>query len=462
MTETLLPLYHKLPYWARSVVASCRGRYLNSWRYGGETESLVEQALEREAWTAPQWKKYQEERLAYVLHRAATRVPHYRDLWAERRRRGDRATWESIENWPVLEKETLRQQAARFVADDCDPRRMLEDHTSGTTGKPLRLWCSRRTVREWYALFEARSRRWYGVRRGDRWAILGGQLVTPAHSRRPPFWVWNRALNQLYMSSYHLAPDLIPYYLEALERHQITYLLGYTSSLNALAQQTLRLGRRGLKMRVAITNAEPALAYQREAISAAFQCPVRETYGMAEIAAAAGECEHGTLHWWPEAGWTERDQDGALISTGLLNADMPLIRYRVGDRIAPPREESHCACGRGLPAAGSIEGRTDDVLYTADGREIGRLDTVFKADLPLVEVQIIQESLDRVRVLYVPAPGFASRSASDLIRRVQERLGGMEVELEEVSAVPRSPNGKFRSVLSRLPEKPAPGLCSKR
>ena len=28
--------------------------------------------------------------------------------------------------------------------------------------------------------------------------------------RRPPFWVWNAGLKQLYMSSFHLAPDLSP------------------------------------------------------------------------------------------------------------------------------------------------------------------------------------------------------------------------------------------------------------
>ena len=35
-----------------------------------------------------------------------------------------------------------------------------------------------------------------------------------------------------------------------------------------------------MQMTVAITNAEPVYAYQREAIEQAFQCPVRETYGM--------------------------------------------------------------------------------------------------------------------------------------------------------------------------------------
>src|SRR5262249_31378812 len=163
--------------------------YLRSWRYSPETERLVEEALEREYWGPKRWKAYQEERLTYVLHRAATRVPYYREQWAARRRRGDQASCEYLENWPVLAKESLRQNPTAFVADDCDVRNMYCDHTSGTTGTPLELWLSRETVRSWYALSEARLRRWNGVSYRDKWAILGGQPVVPAGVRRPPFWV---------------------------------------------------------------------------------------------------------------------------------------------------------------------------------------------------------------------------------------------------------------------------------
>src|SRR5690606_2199212 len=95
----LLTFYHHLPPPVRNLAASLRGYYLRSWRYGPETERLVEEALEREHWSAEQWKRWQEERLAYVLHRAATQVPYYRQQWSERRRRGDTASWEVLENW---------------------------------------------------------------------------------------------------------------------------------------------------------------------------------------------------------------------------------------------------------------------------------------------------------------------------------------------------------------------------
>lgn len=460
MHDKLLRLYHRLPYPLRVLAASGRGYYLRWWRYGPETERLVAEALERETWSPARWQAWQQERLALVLHRAAKKVPYYREQWSARRRRGDRAAWEYLENWPILEKEHIRQNPRAFVADDCQIQKMYHEHTSGSTGKPLDLWWSRATVKAWYALFEARWRRWYGVSRQDRWAILGGQLVAPVQTRRPPFWVWNAALQQLYLSSYHLAPDLLPHYLTALRRYRITYLWGYTSALYALAQVALETKQGDRPLRVVITNAEPLFGYQREIIQEAFGCPVRETYGMSEIIAAAGECQHGRLHVWPEAGFLELREDGQsvpvgnsgdLICTSLLNADMPLIRYRVGDRATFPAAPEPCPCGRTLPLLASIDGRCDDVLYTRDGRQVGRLDPVFKADLPIREAQIIQESLERLRVRYVPAAGFTAADGADIVRRLQDRFGAIEVVLEPVDEIARAANGKFKAVICQLP-----------
>jgi phenylacetate-CoA ligase len=448
-------LYHRLPPVARSVVASLRGYYLNWWRYDKQTEKLVAEALERDSWNSAQWEKWQTERLSLILHRAVTRVPYYRNLWNERRKSGDKSSWEYLENWPVLEKQTLRVRGAEFVAEDCSRSKMFHDHTSGTTGTSLDLWSTESTVKQWYALFEARCRRWSGVTRHDRWAILGGQLIAPVSQKKPPFWVWNAGLNQLYLSVYHLSPNLALFYLDALVKYRVKYLLGYPSAIYFLAQQAIRLNYQNLKLSVVITNAEPVYEYQRNLIESAFACPVRETYGMAEIAAAASECNQGSLHQWPDTGLIEiasrpadEHQTGDLICTGLINADMPLIRYQVGDRGS--LSDATCQCEKSLPLLGKIEGRSDDVLYTRDEKRIGRLDPIFKSNLPIVEAQIIQQSLDLLKVLYVPAENFSPRTTEILAERLRERMGEIEILFEEVSEIPRTNRGKFRAVICNL------------
>jgi phenylacetate-CoA ligase len=462
--KSLLAWYHHLPYPLRVAAASAKGYYLRWWRYGPETERLVEEALERESWTSTQWKSWQEERLARLLHRARHHVPYYRSYWDERERRGERSAWQYLENWPILRKEAVRAQPRAFLAEDCNARRMFHLHTSGTTGTPLSLWIRRRPLQYWYALFEARCRRWYGVSRRDRWAIIGGQLVADVRRQEPPFWVWNAGLNQLYLSAYHLAPATVHHYVQAIAHYGVRYLWGYSSSLHALADLAEAQGLELPALQVVISNAEPLYDFQRQKIAEACRCPVRATYGMAEMVAGASECQAGVLHLWPEAGIVEVLSDdadvpappgevGRLICTGLINPDMPLIRYEVGDRGALSWEDALCSCGRRLPALTCVEGRLDAVVITRDGRRIGRLDPIFKADLPLHAAQIIQESLELLRVRVVPAPGYTPRTAGEIAERLRQRVGdGMEIVVEEVEHIPRGPNGKFRMVISKVAE----------
>lgn len=456
-----LKIYHLLPYPLRVLAASGRGYYLRWWRYGPETERLVEEALERETWSFKQWKRWQEDRLSHILHRAATKVPYYRQYWLDRCRHGDRTSWKELKNWPILKKEALRENSQSFVAEDCDPRGMFCDHTSGTTATPLFIYSKKSVVRQAYALFEARIRRWHGVSLKDRWVMLGGQLVAPFDQSGPPFWVWNSGLNQLYMSSYHLSHNHIPSYLKALRRYSPKYIYGYGSSMYSLAQFILEEKAEVPHLQAAISNAEPFYQFQREGIIKAFKCPVRDTYGMAECVCAASECQAGTLHLWPEAGLIEVLSDGAdeplsagetgrLICTGLLNVDMPLIRYEVGDRGALGPQKDLCACGRTLPVLQGIEGRKDDLIITSDGRRIGRLDPVFKTGLRIRQAQIIQESIRRIRVRFIPANGYTDQDGLIITQRLKERVGEMEIILEPVDNLPRTASGKFRAVISNL------------
>jgi phenylacetate-CoA ligase len=133
-----------------------------------------------------------------------------------------------------------------------------------------------------------------------------------------------------------------------------------------------------------------------------------------------------------------------------MNADMPLIRYRTGDRGALAGELETCQCGRTLPVIESVDGRVDEILYTMDGRRIGRLDPLFKGDLPIQEAQIIQEALDCVRVRYVPTRDFRPHHESVITQRLQARMGRVKVVMEPIAEVPRGPNGKFRAVICKL------------
>lgn len=455
--DKLLKLYHHLPYPARVIAATVKGYQLNHWRYGPETEDLVHQVLDCDNWSREEWNNWSQERIAFILNQAATKVPYYKEKWSYRRRHGDYASWEELKNWPVLKKEEVRKYSKKFLLESCKPNQMFEEHTSGSSGFPLKLWFTKNSLRYFYAIYEARVRRWHGLSRFDKWAIFGGQLVCSVRQQNPPFWVWNQASHQLYLSSYHINIENVQAYLDAIASHDVKYILTYPSAIASLAEMAVNQKLTGPKLGVVISNAEPLFSYQRDLIKRIFDCETVNTYGMSELTAAASECFCGSMHLWPEAGFVEifsDDEDntlspgqiGRVVCTGLVNEKMPLIHYEVGDRGS--LSDAMCDCGRGLPILEKIEGRIDDVLITEDGKRIGRLDPVFKADIPIKEAQIIQEEIDSFRIKYVPYPEFNHQKL--LIDRLKERLGDVSVQLEEVENIPKGPNGKFKSVINLL------------
>jgi phenylacetate-CoA ligase len=139
-----------------------------------------------------------------------------------------------------------------------------------------------------------------------------------------------------------------------------------------------------------------------------------------------------------------------MLCTGLMNLDMPLIRYELGDRSTRADEDSACPCGRPLPTMRSVEGRSFDLVLTPDGVPVGSLGTIFHAGLPMREAQIIQETLSSFRIKVVPAPGFGETHSQDLIRGLRLRIGHVDVVVETVPSIERTDAGKFRKQVSLL------------
>ena len=172
------------------------------------------------------------------------------------------------------------------------------------------------------------------------------------------------------------------------------------------------------------------------------------------------QCEAGSYHSHPMYGLVEIvDQDGRacapgetgdLVLTGFINEAMPLIRYRIGDRAVA--SDTACACGRKHPVIGAILGREDDYIVTPEGNMVGRLDPMFKGLTGILEAQVVQEAIDEITILVVPAAGFDDGARASLIDGLRERVGrSMKITVKDVPAIARTRGGKFRSVISRIP-----------
>lgn len=456
MNPVIFRIYNLLPHSLKELAAAQYAKKLQKFRRDHTSAERIRAAANRETWSHAEWETYQQAELEAVLHRAAYQVPYYRNYW-QKRGYNDGA-WKKLENWPVLTKKELRENNHLFLAEDCTPANMYTEYTSGTSGTPLTVYWSKETTLEYYAMFERRIRNWHGANWDMNYLMLGGRMIVPVSQQKPPFWVRNKYMNQLYLSSYHLSAKNIGAYAEAINKFTPKYMFAYASSMYSLAVLAKESGVKMPALSCAISNAEPLLAHQAETIREVFSCKMVNTYGMSELAAGACTFDNeNEMVLWPEVSKIEvfrfdadeavnEGETGRFICTTLLNKDMPLIRYEVGDSGAIARSHS----GISHYKITELTGRIDDLVQTSDGRRIGRLDPVFKNNFNIKEAQIIQQTLRDFVIRIVPDVNYAPENGQAMIDSLKQRIGESNVNIELVDAIPRTNTGKFKAVISNI------------
>lgn len=452
--------YYGSPVWLQNLAVTAFGYSLRRQRSGAEANACLRQLQESQWWPAATMQAYVDAQLRETLAHAFRHVPYYRRLAAHARLQPtDVRSVADLCQLPLLEKEQVRHAPNDFVCDrDVLGQRVFRLSTSGTTGTPLTITCDPASRRRHYA-FWSRLRSWFGIGPSDLRATFFGRIICSPQQQQPPFWRYDYFQRNYLFSSYHLSNQHLGSYADALRRLQPPEIIGYPSSIFALARYLVEKDITDIRPRVIFTTAETLLAYQREAIERAFGAPVVDQYGCTEMAFYVSQCEHGSYHVHPEHGIVEVvGPDGApvppgtvgeAVCTGLVNRAMPLIRYRLGDRIA--LKNGGCSCGRSFPLLAEIAGRMDDVLMTPSGRPLGRLDPVFKPLKGIRATQIIQSSLDRLLVRIVVDNTFSNRDLESLRYELAKRAGDeMTIEFDFVSEIPKDPNGKLRAVVSKV------------
>jgi len=400
--------------------------------------------------------EYQAKHLAAILRHAARSVPYYRELFAQCGFNGDgHGSLHDLSKVPMLTKQDVVNLGSSLVEERRWGLR-FKGTTSGTTGLTLMGYRDLRSIRYENA-FIWRQLEWAGMRHGDRRAWIRGDMMAPVEQKKPPFWRFNRADNMLMMSSFHLSEVHGDAYIAALEDFDPVIIQAYPSSIAFLARYLESHARiyRGRRLKGVVTSSETLSADQRRVVEHAFGRRVFDWYGTFERAAAIGTCEHGKYHIMPDYGIVEllptHDGNSEIVGTGFFNRMMPLLRYRTGDIVVPAAEGASCTCGRAFPIVEAIIGRVDDYVKTPDGRHIGMMAILFDRLSDIWEGQIVQEKLDELRILVVPMRELTDSTRRDIEAKARLLVGPeMKIVVEAVAQIPRTSNGKFRMVISKI------------
>lgn len=383
----------------------------------------------------------QQRKLRRLLAEAANHVPFYRRSWERLELSAGELTDPAVlVRLPVLAKaELAATPAAERVSERFDPGRLVEESTTGSTGRPFSLcidaaYRRRRNLRFMRALLAAGWRPWQRL-----------MLLTDRHRGS------RRRRGRLHYVSVEQPTGAIA---RAYARIRPRVLYGFATPLRLLAEHLLAAGAGYVRPRLVISTAEMLDPATRRTLETAFGCPVTDFYGMTEM---------GLVAWKrpDDAGYVMSDdavvtefvpEDSCpgryrMLMTNLDLLASPIIRFDSGDlAVLEPID--------GRPTVTAFEGRRIDAILCRDGSELSpyRITDALRDVAGLRRFRVTQRQITEFAVEIEAEPA-AREAIAARIGTIFDGLLGAGLVLEFAYSDRLVPEGarKFRPVACEVP-----------
>lgn len=441
-----------------SIRAKCYRRFHDAYfaLKGFPLPGFMKELEKSQWWSAEQLAELQNSRLRALIEYSYQYVPYYRRIMcALRLTPSDVQTTADLVKLPILSKRTFIMHRSELISTYPSQARIDKRQTGGSTGEPVQILVDFISGAYEGAAFY-RGLGFAGYKCGDPLIRLFGGSLGIA----PPGWI-SRAkaafAGETLLSAFEVGPQNLRYYVNTIHKSSSAYLHGYSSAIFLLAQ-LMEQHQIVAPLMGLFPTSENLYDFQREAMEKAFQCRAFNQYGCCELNSIAFECEaHAGLHVTDENVYLEAinadlpapiGSMGSLTMTTLHNFSMPLIRFQNGDMIS--LDNKPCSCGRGLSRIGSLYGRANDLLLAKDGRFVSAsfIPYIFKTTEGINEMQVLQNSRDRIVLNIVKGKDYSQDDLDQRIDVLKLYLGDITVDTNFVDSIPRTPQGKLRSVVS--------------
>lgn len=392
-------------------------------------------------------------------------VPYYRESMNRLGLRPDDfRTASDLSKLPILERERLQRDPELLVSTERPLSDYLSVRSSGSTGTPSSFFYDARTVLQ-DAAFGERARAvftplvgkslGYRITEIDMGADSGGHVQQFV---RENAWLPRGVdLQQQHLSM----SDSLETNWRLINEFKPDVLQSFGSYLAELFAYARAAGRPFYRPKAIRYTCDRLPESARQLIEREFGIPVFSRYEAMEAANIGFECEkhngvHLNIDLCPVRIVDERGHDlpagesGEVIISNLINRSTVFLNYRLGDMATLLKEP--CSCGRTLPLLSHVEGRRTDWLELPSGRRVHpqAMPAIFKYQQGIWQYQIVQETSARFRINLVADEAVdrsetSKRVAAELVSALGEEV---QVDVQFVPAIPRTPRGKVRTVIS--------------
>lgn len=346
--------------------------------------------------TQEEQREYQFHRLQQFLRHAHHVVPYWKHI---KRSLTRRTTFDikEFERLPILTREKLIKYGDEFVVKNIKQHKFRVFATSGSTGIPKKYFAKKVYFQKMMAAEE-----FYVNFCGLKDFKQHGYATTKPHLK-----------------------DLVTYLTPGLNMNNLQKALDKILTIGGTLNRLISLAEKiedkkiHFKPKFALSGSEFLTTTHKKYLEKIFQCPVYNKYVCAEVGILGLECpELGGFHIDPVGCYveivddngrsTENGASGRIVITPFNNRLMPLIRYDIGDIGGWISGECTC-CGLNTPRL-FFEGRKLNYIKLAHGKKVAAIGIIRSIDNEFANViakqQIIQESVNKILLKFVPGPGY--------------------------------------------------------
>ncbi|WBX74140.1 hypothetical protein PG913_02615 [Tenacibaculum pacificus] len=383
---------------------------------------------------------YQEQcrRLNKVLKYSAKKIPFYNGI-----------NHNSLQNYPVVTKDVIRQQQENFISPDYDISKLTQYHTSGSTGTPFFVYYSPYKVlcNHVSLIYHYRE---LGYNIGDK------MFYFRAWNDLNNMSFFTRLKKNMVMQNCSATKSNMDFFFKNLDTSN-NYLLGYVSSFVAYSQKLKDKKVEGVN--AIITGSEHLSDSDRNYISKAFSAPVYSRYSNEENGIISQQIIEDSSKFrinWPDI-WLEilkidsdepvlPGEQGRVVITDLCNLAMPIIRYDTGDLSSYDKIDKY---KNSLLWMNNIDGRLVDSLYDTSGEILNSFHIVnlfWNTQDYLDTFQFIQEEQKKYLLKYVSDIEIDEILFSEIIKNLIGK--DADLQFEKVDKIPLLRSGKRRYVMN--------------
>lgn len=412
-------------------------------------------------------REYQIRRINNLISHARKNSPFYADLYGNLPADFRIKELPDMNALPVASKEAFRKACSSGLVlhKDVDKGRLICATTTGSTGTPSTVLFTEKSYKQRRRVTD-RVFHNAGLRTYRRFCLIWRNREMSKGSRR-------RHNKGLFMNlavgdatspvQSALTQDKFAGLVRSLIEFNPQVIRGYVSALFTIADYMEKNGLTIQGLERVITSAEYLPSPVWDTLERVFKCPVINFYGSSEADSIACSSVSSRLMTISEDLYfaevldennkpVKAGQQGLITLTNLTATAMPFIRFQIGDMAVV--DEDFYNYGDKFRHFVSVEGRTNDVFELEDGSVIfSHLWHIIFRDQSWIETfQVIQKSTSRIEIKILCSQG-NEQNLSSLVQTIRERFKGINFDFQVVDRIDAGPGGKFRAVMSEVPNK---------